>query len=66
MRGHITERRSGVWRIVVSDGFGADGKRRQITQTVTGTKGDANRALTKMLSDRDNGKLGDGRQKLEV
>jgi len=66
MRGHITERRPGVWRIVVSDGFGTDGKRRQVTQTIKGTKRDANIALTKMLKDHDDKKLGDGRQKLEL
>src|SRR4249919_3184115 len=66
MRGHITERRPGVFRIVVSNGFDAAGKRRQITKTVDGTKRDAQRMLTKMLRDRDEGKLADGRQPLSV
>jgi integrase len=65
MRGHITERRPGVWRIVVSDRFSPDGKRRQIVRTVKGTKGDANKALTKLLRELDEGKLADGRQPLE-
>lgn len=65
MTGHITERRPGVWRLVVSDGFSDDGKRRQITRTVNGSKRDAQRELTKMLRERDQGTLGDGRQPLE-
>lgn len=64
MRGHITERRSGVWRITVSDGFDESGKRRRITRTVTGSKRDAQRELTRMLRDRDDGTLADGRQQL--
>jgi integrase len=64
MRGHLTERRPGVWRIVVSAGFGPDGKRRQIVRTVHGPKRDAQRVLTQMLRDRDQGTLGDGRQPL--
>jgi integrase len=66
MRGHITERRPGVWRLVVSDGFGPDGKRRQHVKTLHGSKRDAERALRKMLDDRDEGRLGDGRQPLQL
>jgi integrase len=65
MSGHITERRPGVWRITVSDRFDDAGQRRRITRTVTGTKRDAQRELTKMLRDRDQGTLSDGRQSLE-
>jgi integrase len=65
MRGHLTERRPGVWRLVVSDGFGLDGKRRQHTRTIEGSKRDAQRELTRMLRDLDEGKLADGRQPLE-
>jgi integrase len=64
MRGHLRERRPGVWRLVVSDGFDVDGKRRQIIRTVKGSKRDAERALTKMFVDRDQGTLADGRQPL--
>jgi len=64
MRGHITQRRPGVWRIVVSNGFSTDGKRRQITRTVEGSKRDAERALTKTLGELDNKKLAGGRQPL--
>jgi integrase len=65
MRGHLTERRPGFWRLVVSDGFDPDGRRRQIVRTVKGSKRDAQRALTGMLRDRDQGTLADGRQALE-
>jgi integrase len=64
MRGHLTERRPGIWRLVVSDGFDSDGTRRQVTRTVHGSKRDANRELTKMLRERDEGRLADGRQPL--
>jgi integrase len=64
MRGHLTERRPGVWRIVVSDAFDNAGKRRQITRTVKGSRRDAERGLTALLRERDEGKLADGRQPL--
>jgi hypothetical protein len=64
-RGHLTERRPGVWRLVVSDGFDAAGRRRQIVRTVKGSKRDAQRALTTMLREKDDHKLADGRQPLE-
>lgn len=57
-RGHLTERRPGVWRLVTSDGFDAAGKRHQIVRTVKGTKRDAQRALTNMLKQLDEKKLG--------
>jgi hypothetical protein len=65
-RGHLAERRPGVWRITVSDGFDDAGRHRRVTRTVTGTKTDAERELTKMLSERDGGTLADGRQPLSV
>jgi integrase len=64
VRGHLTERRPGVWRLVVSDGSNPDGTRRQIVRTVQGSKRDAQRALTAMLRERDEGRLADGRQPL--
>lgn len=66
MRGHIAERRPGVWRLTVSDGFDEAGQRRRVTQTVAGSKRDAQRELTKLLRERDEGKLSDGRQPLGV
>ena len=65
MRGHIAERRPGVWRITVSDRFDNAGKRRRITRQVRGTKAEAERELTKMLGEKDEGRLADGRQTLE-
>jgi integrase len=65
MRGHITERRPGVWRLHVSDGTDAAGKRRQVTKTVKGTKTEAQRELTRLLSARDDDRLAEGRQSLE-
>jgi integrase len=64
MRGHLHERRPGVWRLVVSDGFNPDGSRRQVSRTVHGSKREAARALTAMLRERDEGRLADGRQPL--
>jgi integrase len=64
MRGHLTERRPGVWRIVVSDRFTEAGKRVRHTKTVNGTKRTAERALTAMLRELDEGRLAKGRQPL--
>jgi integrase len=66
MRGHLTERRPGVWRIVISNGFDDSGKRRQIVRTVNGSKRSAERELTKMLREFDRGTLAEGRQPLRV
>jgi integrase len=63
-RGHVTERSPGHWRLVVSDGFGPDGKRRQVVRTVRGSKRDAQQALTALLKERDDGRVADGRQPL--
>lgn len=65
MRGHLTERRPGVWRLVVSNRFDEAGKRRQIVRTFKGTKRDAERALTTFQHECDRGILGDGFQTLE-
>jgi integrase len=65
MRGHITERRAGVWRITVSAGFDDAGNRQRVTRTVKGSRRNAERELTTMLRDLDAGTLADGRQPLE-
>lgn len=65
MRGHVTERSPGIWRITVSAGFDEAGQRRRITRTVRGSRRDTERELTKMLRERDEGTLADGRQPLE-
>lgn len=64
MRGHLMERRPGVWRLVVSNGFDPSGKRRQVVRTVKGKRRDAERELTRLLRDLDDGRLADGRQTL--
>jgi integrase len=64
MRGHITERRPGIWRLTVSAGFDDAGNRQRVTRTVKGTRRAAERELTKMLRDLDAGTLADGRQLL--
>lgn len=65
MRGHIVERRPGVWRLTVSAGFDDAGNRQRVTRTVKGTRRTANRELTTMLRDLDRGTLANGRQPLE-
>jgi integrase len=64
MRGHMTERRPGVWRLTVSAGFDEAGRRQRITRTVGGNRRDAERELTRMLRDLDSGTLADGHQPL--
>jgi integrase len=65
MRGHVTERRAGVWRITVSAGFDDAGNRQRVTRTVRGSRRNAERELTTMLRDLDAGTLADGRKPLE-
>lgn len=64
MRGSITERRPGVWRLTVSAGFDDAGSRQRVTRTVKGGRRTAERELTTMLKDLDAGTLADGRQRL--
>lgn len=65
MRGHLTERRPGVWRLTVSAQFDEAGNRQRVTRTVKGTRRAAERELTTMLKDLDAGTLADSRQPLE-
>jgi integrase len=55
MRGSIRKRASGSWTLQVSGGFDDAGKRVRLTKTVRGTERDAQRALTKLLRDVDQG-----------
>ena len=55
MRGSITQRSAGSWMIQVSGGFDDGGKRIRLTQSVRGSRKDAEKALTKMLRDIDTG-----------
>jgi integrase len=57
MRGHITQRSAGSWTIQVSGGFDDGGRRVRLTQTVRGSRHNAERALTKMLRDVDTGSV---------
>jgi hypothetical protein len=66
MRGHITERRPGVWRLTISAGFDDAGTRQRVTRTVKGSRRAAERELTTMLRNLDSGTLADGRQPLET
>jgi len=53
----MRERSPGCWQIVVSDGFAADGKRRQHRRTVRGSKKDAANALAAFISEIEAGTL---------
>lgn len=55
MRGSVRKRGRGSWRVVVDVERGLDGKRKQMTFTVRGTKKDAEAALSKVLADIENG-----------
>lgn len=57
MRGHIQPRGKNTWRIFVSIGRDARGKYPRITETVHGTKGDAEKRLTEILAQYDKGEL---------
>lgn len=59
--GQITKR-GNSWRVFVFVGRDENGKRRYDTQTVKGTKKDAQKKLNEMLRDADLGLLGDARK----
>lgn len=59
--GQITKR-GNSWRVSVFVGRDENGKRRYDTQTVKGSKKDAQTALNAMLRDKDLGLLGDARK----
>ena len=48
--GSIRERSKGVWEVRVSLGYDSEGKRRQKSKTVRGTKKDARLALNSLLA----------------
>lgn len=58
--GHIRKRKlknGGVsWQIVIENGVDSNGNRKRIYKTVKGTKKEAQKVLTKMLNEIDNGK----------
>ena len=56
MKGHIYQRAKGSWTIIYDlPGDSVTGKRRQKSQTVKGTKRDAQRALREVLLSVENG-----------
>jgi hypothetical protein len=55
MRGQITQRSPGSWTIQTSAGFDDTGKRIQITRTVRGAEAQAQKALTRLLREVDEG-----------
>jgi integrase len=55
MRGHVEQRTSGSWKIVASSGFSDAGRRIRITRTVRGSRKEAEKALTKLLREIDEG-----------
>src|SRR5687767_6586991 len=56
MRGHITQRSTGSWTIQASGGFSeTSGRRIRVTRTVRGSKRDAERELTRLLREIDQG-----------
>jgi Phage integrase, N-terminal SAM-like domain len=56
-RGYIAQRSPGSWRVHVSGGFDDAGKRIRITETIRGTERAAQKALTRLLKDVDDGKV---------
>jgi integrase len=55
MRGHIRKRSKDSWEITIDLPRGLDGKRRQKTQTIKGTKKDAEKEMTNLLNRLDKG-----------
>jgi integrase len=55
VRGSLTKRSPGSWTIQASGGFDDAGKRIRLTETVRGSRRDAEKALTRMLRDIDQG-----------
>src|SRR5262245_50342624 len=56
-RGNITKRGKESWQLKFDGPKGADGKRQIRYATVKGTYKDAQKELTRLLGDRDTGKL---------
>jgi integrase len=57
MRGHVEQRSPGSWTIRVSGGTDDAGKRIRVSETIRGSGRDAERTLTRMLRDVDQGKV---------
>jgi integrase len=59
MRGHIRKRSPGSWTVEVSGGFSDGGQRVRVSRTVRGSKADAQRELTRIQRDVDQGLVAD-------
>jgi len=57
MAGTIIDQGHGTWRVSVSMGIDADGKRRRYTETVHGRKSVAQRRARELVTQKDNGSL---------
>lgn len=61
MRGSVQPHGDGKWRLFVNAGTDpVTGRRRQITKVVTGSRKEAERALTRLLGEVDDGRHGPG------
>ena len=56
MRGHLQHRGGDAWRIKVYLGRSADGRKRYLERTVHGTRRDAERALSRLVVEVDEGR----------
>jgi integrase len=54
-QGYLRQRSAGSWTVTVFLGKGAEGKPRQATKTVRGTKHEAEREMARMIAERDRG-----------
>lgn len=57
MRGHIQQRGTNSWRIKAYVGRDATGRKRYVQRTVPGSRRDAERALSRLLVEADEGRL---------
>lgn len=57
MPGSIEKRGKNSWRLVVSGGFGPDGKRVRYTRTVKGSRREAEKELAKMVAEIEKGQF---------
>ena len=55
MRGHIQQRGEKSWRIKAYAGRDSSGRKRYVQRTIAGTRRDADRALTRLLVEVDEG-----------
>ena len=66
MKGHIRKRTKDSWQIVVDGGRGANGKRRQVSESVKGPKRNAQARLAQLLVELESGVYVKARKDLTV